>query len=101
MASQLIAGLDGVDNKIDPGPLTDNPHEKDLPRLPSSLAQAADALDASELFRRSAGDAFVDFYLGLKRNEWRRYIQYLEENGIREDQNTVTEWEQREYFRSF
>ncbi|BCF86681.1 glutamine synthetase (plasmid) [Rhodococcus qingshengii] len=101
MASQLIAGLDGVDNKIDPGPLQDNPHEESLPRLPASLEQAANALDASELFRRSAGDAFVDFYLGLKRNEWRRYSNNLEENGIREDQNSVSDWEQREYFRNY
>lgn len=101
IASQLISGLEGIDNKTDPGPMTVDPHDVDLPRLPTNLAAAADALDTSELFRRQMGDAFVDYFVQLKRNEWRRYTESLQADGGADDQEVVTDWEQREYFRMY
>jgi len=101
MASQLIAGMDGIDTKIEPGPMTDNPHDHDLPLLPTNLGQAIDALRTSNLFRRVAGEDFVDFFTRLKDNEWRRYNEALAADGQVDDQSVVTEWEQREYFRVY
>src|SRR5262249_25807057 len=99
MASQLIAGLDGIDHKTDPRPMTDNPHDPALPPLPATLRQAIDTARTSGLLRAAAGDAFVDYYTRLKDNEWRRYAEAAA--GRSDDRSAVTEWEQREYFRIY
>ncbi len=78
-ASMLMAGLDGIKNKIDPiGPLDkdlyDLPAEelKDIPSVCSSLGQALDALDVDRDFLIQ-GDVFtnsmIDGYIKLKRKE--------------------------------
>lgn len=100
-ASQLIAGMDGIDNEIDPGPTSDNPHGPDLPLLPTNLSEAIGALRASDLFRRAAGDSFVEYYTRLKDSEWRRYQAALAASDQSDDQSVVTDWEQREYFRVY
>ena len=86
MASQIVAGLDGIDNAIDPGPPEISPYESDKPKMPASLMEAAAALRSSELFRSSFGDAFVDYILAVKQSEIDRFLTH------------VTDWEQREYF---
>jgi glutamine synthetase len=86
IASQIISGLDGLDRQLDPGPPSDNPYQDNAPRLPRSLAQALDALDADQTFRSSLGDIVVDWYLAIKRAEFDRYLAH------------VSDWEQREYF---
>jgi glutamine synthetase len=78
-AAYLMAGLDGIKNKIDPiGPLDkdlyDLPAEelKGLPSVCSSLEMALDALDADREFLLQ-GDVFtngmIDGYIELKREE--------------------------------
>ncbi len=49
--SQIVAGLDGIDNKRDPGPQDDDPYNADRPMLPASLPAALDALEHEPLFR--------------------------------------------------
>jgi glutamine synthetase len=101
MASQLTAGLDGVVSKADPGPLLDEPYAQRLGvPLPTSLAESLDALEESALYRSSFGDTFVDFIIRMKRSEVERYETYLKTNEMVAD-DTVTDWEQREYFRLF
>ncbi|MCH8257244.1 MAG: glutamine synthetase, partial [Proteobacteria bacterium] len=78
-ASMLMAGLDGIKNKIEPvGPLDkdlyDLPAEetKDLPTVCSSLEQALDALDADREFLNQGdvfSDSMIDGYIDLKREE--------------------------------
>lgn len=90
MASQIVAGLDGIRRREDPGGPLDDPYgqtTKDL--LPGSLMDAVDALDRSELFRKGFGDAFVTHYLAMKRHEIGRFL------------STVTDWEHREYFEAY
>lgn len=75
-AALLAAGLDGIRRQRDPGPRSDvnmylEQNLKDARRLPESLRDALDALDRSEVLRGGLGDAFVDAYLKLKRQEWR------------------------------
>ena len=84
--SQLISGLDGMDRLLDPGRPTESPYLDDAERLPSTLSEAVDALDASAVFRAALGDDVVDWYVHLKRAEFARYLA------------EVSEWEQREYF---
>jgi glutamine synthetase len=89
MASQIAAGLDGVAQKLVPGPSADTPYETDAELLPTSLQQALDALHASLCFRAAFGDTFIDYYIRIKEAEITRF------------QSEVTEWEQREYFDLF
>lgn len=75
----LMAGLDGIKNKIHPGDAADKdlydlpPEEQEeYPTVCSSLEQALDALDADREFLK-AGDVFsddmIDAYIELKREE--------------------------------
>src|SRR5258706_1147109 len=99
IASQIVAGLDGIERKLEPGPRDDEPYAADRPLLPASLGEALAALDKSTLFRHQLGDVFVDYYLKLKSSELGRYRQWLEDNRVAESE--PTEWEQNEYFDFF
>ena len=75
----LMAGLDGIINKIDPGPPSDKDlydlppeEEKNIPQVCSSLDQALDALDKDRGFLKAGGvfsDDFIDGYIDLKMQE--------------------------------
>ena len=78
-SAMLMAGLDGIENKIHPGdPMDKNlydlpPEElKDVPTVCSSLREALEALDGDRDFLKK-GDVFnddlIDAYLGLKWEE--------------------------------
>jgi glutamine synthetase len=99
IASQVVTGLDGIARSLSPGPGDDEPYNAERPLLPTNLAQALDALEASALFRSELGDVFIDYYVKLKRSEYGRYRQWLEEHRAAEAE--PTEWEQNEYFDFF
>ena len=42
IAAQTVSGLDGILNKVDPGPVSEDPYAADVPQLPTSLADAVD-----------------------------------------------------------
>lgn len=86
IASQIVCGLDGLDRELDPGAPTVDPYDADARRLPSSLMQALDALNADDLFAEAFGRPVVDWLMTLKRAEVERYLA------------EVSDWEQREYF---
>lgn len=82
-AAMLLAGLDGINNKIDPrdngyGPYDVNIYElsdaekQDIRSVPASLDEALDALEADYGFLLQ-GDVFtkefIDSYISLKRSE--------------------------------
>jgi glutamine synthetase len=95
MASQIHAGLDGVARKLKPGPSADTPYELAEEPLPRTLGEALDALQANACFRAAFGDAFVDYYIAIKRFE----IARAEKDGAASNGATeVTAWEHREYF---
>jgi len=98
--SQIVAGLDGMDNGLDPGPPDDEPYRAKRPLLPESLPSALDALDQEGLFRTQLGELFVDYFLKLKRNETGRFVQWLKDTG-RQVGEEPTDWEQNEYFDFF
>jgi len=89
MASQVLAGLDGLKRKLDPGPSADTPYETQAEKLPKSLGEAAAALRADACFRDGLGAGFIDYYARIKEAEVARF------------EAEVTEWEQREYFELF
>ncbi len=82
-AALMLAGLDGILNKIEPGvpmdkDLYDLPpeEERDIPTVCASLDQALAALDADREFLK-AGDVFtddtIDAYIELKMEEVTRF----------------------------
>ena len=101
MASQIVAGLDGIERKLDPGPQDLDPYNTKRTMLPTKLGEALDALDKSALFRRAMGDVFIDYYVKLKRNEAGRFAKFLEEHGTEDKPDEPTAWEQNEYFDFF
>lgn len=102
VAAQAAAGLDGITNKIDPGPISEDPYSDEVPQLPTSLAEAVDALESDAFYRKAFGDGFVDYMVAMKRSEVNRHQAWVEENP---DESTwvngVTDWEHREYFELF
>ncbi|MCX2979827.1 glutamate--ammonia ligase [Halieaceae bacterium IMCC14734] len=78
-AAMLMAGIDGIQNKIHPGDAADKdlydlPAEEALaiPTVCSSLEQALDALDADRDFLTAGGvftNDMIDGYIELKRGE--------------------------------
>ena len=79
----MMAGLDGILNKIDPGApmdkdLYDLPpeEEKHIPTVCSSLDQALEALDKDRGFLKAGGvfsDDFIDAYIETKMTEVTRF----------------------------
>ena len=78
-AALLMAGLDGIQNKIHPGDAMDKdlydlpPEEaKDIPTVAPSLSAALDALDKDRAFLTAGGvfsDDMIDAYIDLKQQE--------------------------------
>lgn len=91
-AGILAAGLDGIQNKRDPGePLHINMYEeghkvKSAEKLPATLLDALRLLEKSKVLRAGIGDEFIDSYIKLKMQEWRQYTTHLSEW---ERQNTL------------
>lgn len=75
----MLAGLDGIQNKMDPGrPLDKNPFElspealKKVPNVPGSLGEALDCLEKDHEFLLKGGVFTADFlemWISTKRKE--------------------------------
>ena len=82
-AALLMAGLDGIQNKLHPGEAADKdlydlpPEEaKNIPEVCYSLDEALRSLDADRGFLTKGGvftDDMIDAYIGLKQQEMTRY----------------------------
>jgi glutamine synthetase len=100
-SSQIIAGLDGIDNSRDPGPPDTDPYAADRIRLPKSLPASLDLMAGEPLFRREMGDLFIDYYLAFKRVEVGRFMEFLRQHDLDPAADEITDWEQNEYFDFF
>jgi glutamine synthetase len=83
-SAMLLAGLDGIENKIHPGEpmdknLYDLPPEElaDVPTVAATFDEALDALEADQEFLKKGGvfsQATIDSYIELKREECTRLL---------------------------
>lgn len=90
IASQIHAGLDGVELKRSACPADVSPYASECgDALPSSIALALDALEADATLVDGLAEDFVSYYAHIKRQEFSRY------DSARKEQ---CDWEQREYF---
>ena len=89
LASQIVAGCEGIANEGEPPPPSDTPYDTEAESLPGSLIESVAALRGDAAFRDGLGSAFIDYYLTIKEAEIARFL------------SDVTDWEQREYFSLF
>src|SRR5919106_1330832 len=87
-AALLAAGLDGIENQIDPGPeLKGNAYEEaEAEPFPSTLREAVDLWESSEFARRTFGEPVWKHYLNYGRTEQRLFDE------------VVTDYERRRMF---
>ena len=97
-AVMLRAGLDGIDQKMDPGPpVNKNIYQMShrerrhlrIDDLPASLSDALDELEKDELIRDTLGEHIFQHFLEAKREEWDDYIRH------------VSSWETDRYLRVY
>ncbi len=86
-AGALMAGLDGIANKRDPGKrldinmYTEGQTLRRVRRLPLNLLDAIRLFDKSKVVRTGLGDEFVSSYVKLKLDDWQSYTR------------SITQWE--------
>jgi glutamine synthetase len=87
-AALLAAGLDGIENKTDPGPeLKGNAYEAaEAEPFPSTLQEALDLWEGSEFAKRAFGESVHAHYLNYGRYEQKEFNQ------------VVTDYERRRMF---
>ena len=94
----LGAGLDGIDQGLDPGDpqlvnmyeLSDRElEERGISQLPRTLLEAVTALEQDDLGRRVMGEELYRSYVDLKKSEWWSY------------HNAISQWEIDEYLTKF
>lgn len=87
-AASLASGLDGIANRTEPPEhfAGDIYSAQDLPRVPYTLAEAAERFGHSDFAKRAFGDDVVEHYLHFFRSEQRAYDM------------AVTDWEIQRYF---
>ena len=96
-AGVIAAGLDGLNNKIDPGePLHCNMYEDhakypNLPKLPNDLSESLDRLKSNKMINEAFGSDVIDSYLKLRSAE----LKEFNNNESFDKTKPVTEWERR------
>lgn len=94
-AAILAAGLDGIENKIDPGdPFNGNLYQlhkagSELNKLPSTLKEAVEALEQDEVLKSILGKDFMNTFIQRKKEEWRQY------------HDEVSSWEVNQYLKGY
>ncbi len=88
MASQIYAGLDGIQNRIPPPLATVAPYAVADTQLPRNLSQALEMLNNDFAFTAEFGIDFINYYTRVKQSELARYE-------LAEDKD---DWQRREYF---
>lgn len=98
VACMLMAGIDGIKNKIEPpAPVNRNiykldPKEKEelkVESLPGTLEEALREIEKSKIAKEALGDHIYDQFLALKWDEWDEY------------RTQVTAWEEARYLRTY
>ncbi len=82
----LMAGLDGVKKKIDPGdPVDEDVYELTPERrralgikeLPTTLKDALEAMKSDEIVHKTLGSHIFDTFIEYKTNDWNQYCLYV------------------------
>lgn len=97
-AAILAAGMDGIENKIDPGPAnTANLYdvsEEELARrgiklLPTTLREALHCFEEDSVLTQALGTDYAAYYIQIRAEEWRQYHQ------------SISQWEIERYLMTY
>ncbi|MFT3665652.1 type III glutamate--ammonia ligase [Piscinibacter sp.] len=90
-AGLIAAGLDGIARRSDPGPACHDDlfEQPSAARLPRSLGEAVDALEADATLCEALGATLAREFIAAKRAEWTAYARH------------VGDWELRRYAELF
>jgi len=94
-AGVMAAGLDGINNKTDPGePLfcnmyTDHKNYPNLERLPNELEESLENLDNNKILREAFGEKVISSYVKLKKQE----IESFDNEERFDKRSPITSWE--------
>lgn len=88
LASQIHAGLDGIDRQLSAPPATDAPYGQQAQRLPTSLGAALAAMSRDAVMQQGFGAAFLDYYNRIKQAEVKRFDEAADKD----------DFHRREYF---
>jgi len=82
----LMAGLDGIKKKLDPGdPVDEDVYELKPERrralgikeLPTTLKEALEAMKSDEIVHKTLGSHIFDAFIEYKTNDWNQYCLYV------------------------
>ncbi len=82
----LMAGLDGIKKKLDPGdPVDEDVYELSPERrralgikeLPTTLRDALEAMQSDEVVHKTLGSHIFDAFIEYKTNDWNQYCLYV------------------------
>ena len=87
-AAAIAAGLDGIRNRVEPPEALrgDGYESSRLPRIPSTLREAIEEFERSDLAREAFGESVMSHYLHFLRTEQQKFDE------------VVTCWERARYF---
>lgn len=88
MTSQILAGLDGIENALTAPLATEAPYAESAERLPLTLGDALARLSEDPIWSAGLGAAFVRYYQRIKQSEQARF----------NDAEDKMEFQRREYF---
>ncbi len=88
LAAQVHSGLAGLRGGLRAPEATQSPYDPGAARLPVSLGEALEAIEADAALRSAFGEAFVSYLAQVKRAEWARWQAAPDK----------TDFERREYF---
>lgn len=85
-AAILAAGMDGIENKIDPGPANSanlyEASEEELASLgikflPTTMREALHCLEEDSVLTEALGHEYTAYYIQIKGEEWQRFHQSI------------------------
>ena len=88
LASQIYAGLDGIQRQLKAPVATDAPYGEAGEKIPTSLGDALDALRDNAVLGQAFGKSFINYFTHIKQSEITRHEQATDKD----------DWQRREYF---
>ncbi|MDW5443074.1 glutamine synthetase family protein [Polaromonas sp. SM01] len=88
LASQIHAGLDGIKRQLKAPVATDAPYGEAGTKIPTSLGEALEALQADTVLGQAFGPSFINYLTRIRQSEITRHAQAVDQD----------DWQRREYF---
>lgn len=78
LASQIHAGLDGIERQLSSPPETTDPYASEVGKLPIELEAALEALQADTCLVERFGQDFISYFVAIKQFELQRFREAVD-----------------------